>query len=395
MKKYVCLIMLILVSLLCLTACGGNDMAKEPTIQLNTTYAGATVDLCDPEVRAYLNAETEEEQFKTLLEKENKNHSHQTMIFSWTSDGSSRYTVYIADNEQFENAYEIETTVTALTKEVGVLVPGKTYYWKVVGDQKGSTSKVDTFQTLDAPVRFITTDSIPNVRDIGGWKTQDGKTVKYELVYRGGKTNNSGVNSCAAYDNELFSKTLGVKTEIDLRTQDADDGGQSSSVFDDVFYYKTTLTQCNYIFPNFEQEEPYKRSYDSRSKYSIREIFRVLADEENYPVFFHCNAGADRTGTVAFLINGVLGVSYEDLTRDFELTSGRYRSAIVDGKFTQDGVMQDNADNYIAFGKMYQTMMKDYGTEDGSLASAIENYLVTVCKVKKEEIESMKNIMLE
>ena len=58
-------------------------------------------------------------------------------------------------------------------------------------------------------------------------------------------------------------------------------------------------------------------------------------------------------------------------------------------------VMQDNADNYIAWGKMYQTMMQDYGTEDGTLASAIENYLVTVCKVKKEEIESMKSIMLE
>ena len=44
---------------------------------------------------------------------------------------------------------------------------------------------------------------------------------------------------------------------------------------------------------------------------------------------------------------------------------------------------------------MYQTMMTEYGTEDKTLASAIENYLVTVCKVKEEEIESLKNIMLE
>lgn len=392
MKMNVFILVLVLAGLLCLTACG----SKEPTIELTSAYAGSTVDLCDPEVRAYLNAETEEEQIKALLEKEEKNHSHQTVSFSWTSDESSKYTLYIADNEEFENAYTFETTQTEMKTGTGVLVPGKTYYWKVVGDAKGSTSKVDTFQTLDAPVRFITTTDIPNVRDLGGWQTQDGKTVKYGLVYRGGKTNTASTNGCSEFDKELFANTLGIETEIDLRTQDSDDGGQSRSVFGDgVFYYKTTLTQYSYIFPDFEQTEPYTRSYDSRSKYSIREIFRVLADEENYPIYIHCNAGADRTGTVAFLINGVLGVSYEDLTRDFELTSGRCRSEIVDGKFTGDGVMQDDEGNYIAWGKMYQTMMQDYGTEDGSLASAIENYLITVCKVKKEEIESMKSIMLE
>jgi protein tyrosine/serine phosphatase len=43
----------------------------------------------------------------------------------------------------------------------------------------------------------------------------------------------------------------------------------------------------------------------------------VLADESNYPIFFHCAIGTDRTGTLAYLINGLLGVPEEDLYYDY------------------------------------------------------------------------------
>lgn len=392
--KWIFIVLILLV--FCLTACG----SKEPTIELTTVYDGETIDLCEPVVRAYLNAETEEEQAKALEGRPSGDLAHQNTYFKWEGDGSSNYTLYIADNKEFENAYTYETTQTQ-QYWAGVLIPGKTYYWKVVGDIEGSTSKVDTFQTLDAPVRYITTVNIPNVRDMGGWQTEQGQKVKYGMLLRGGRTNPNGGNTCEEADAKLFSQTLGVKTEIDLRTQNADDGNQNRSVFGEgVHYYKATLGQYCYVLPNFYQTDPYERSYDERSKYSIKEIFKVLADEENYPIYFHCNAGADRTGTIAFLINGVLGVPYEDLTRDFELTSfsrmgDRYRSEIENGEFAETGVMQDDTGNYVAWGKMYQMMMQDYGTEDGTLASAIENYLVTVCKVKQEDIESLKSIMLE
>ncbi len=95
----------------------------------------------------------------------------------------------------------------------------------------------------------------------------------------------------------------------------------------------------------------------------------------------------------------MLGVSYEDLTRDFELTSfspagRRWRSAIVGGNaFDDTGVMQDDAENYVAWGKMNRLMMEQYG--GGTLQEAIEKYLITACGVPKEEIESIRNILLE
>ncbi len=395
----------ILAILLCITTMwqitGCKKEEEKPVIQLQSIYSGETVDLCTDTVREYLNAKKEKEQLNILIGHVGQNMAFQTALFSWSSDGVSKvYTVHFADNEAFENEITYETYHTSLGKQ-GCLIPGKTYYWKVTGDAEGSTSEVDCFQTLDAPVRYISTESIPNVRDIGGWKTEDGKKVKYAMLYRGGKTNPSGGNTCAPEDRELFVKRLGVKTEIDLRTSGADDGDQTYSVFGDgVMYYKTPLTQFCYIFPDFEQTEPMSRSYDLRVKYSVQQIFELLAEEENYPIFFHCNGGADRTATVAFLINGLLGVSYEDLTRDCELTTfspagARWRSGVKNGKFDSSGVYQDNSDNYVAWGKMYDMMMEEYGTKDGKLSTAIENYLIEECALEKETLDVVRSIMLD
>ena len=46
-------------------------------------------------------------------------------------------------------------------------------------------------------------------------------------------------------------------------------------------------------------------------------MFELLSNPENYPVIFHCNIGTDRTGMIAYLLNALLGVSEEDLIRDY------------------------------------------------------------------------------
>jgi len=49
-------------------------------------------------------------------------------------------------------------------------------------------------------------------------------------------------------------------------------------------------------------------------------VFEKFLDKSNYPIVFHCISGQDRTGSVAFILNGLLGVSEEDLYRDWEAT---------------------------------------------------------------------------
>ena len=66
------------------------------------------------------------------------------------------------------------------------------------------------------------------------------------------------------------------------------------------------------------------KSYGSMAgvdgKEAFKKVFRVFLDERNYPLDFHCIGGADRTGAVAFILNALLGVSDEELDKDWEFT---------------------------------------------------------------------------
>ena len=235
----------------------------------------------------------------------------------------------------------------------------------------------------DAPVRWIKIDGASNVRDMGGWSTASGQKVKYGMLYRGQNIDNisdAGISTI---------KQLGLKTELDLRYERQKNQKQGTGM---NYVFLDTSAQYDRIFDD---------AYANEVKTNYKKIFELLSNESNYPFYAHCSAGADRTGVFAFLTNGVLGVSYEDLTRDFELTSfsssgKRWRGAGLGGTFSEnDDIMQQDQSNYVAWGKLYKGMM-EYGRKNGctTLQSSIEHYLVNYIGVPQSQIDSFKRIML-
>ena len=405
---------------------GDKENAK---IVLEEIPDSDNVKLVDDAVRAYLSASTIAEQIAALPEtKLTIDKGALPVRLAWKGDGSVRYTVYLADNENFDNATTY--VISGLRKEINVynLMPSTTYYWKVEGDKTGDTSDASSFTTENVSVRLIYAEGTSNVRDLGGWSAGV-SSVNYGKIYRGNQLNgygNWGDNKLTEEGLKTFKDDLKVRTEIDLRTQNKDDANQTANYVDASYpYYKCTIGQYTDIFetsvwnalPNDGNTKPDSKenkndarrlSYASGNaarnenamRLSLKTIFSVLADESNYPVFIHCNAGADRTGTVAFLINGLLGVGEEDLIRDFELTSFskvsglRYRSDITDGTFAEIGVMKNDYDNFVAFGALINAIKSNYGAEGKPLSYAVENFLTGYVGVSREEIESIKRIML-
>ncbi len=362
------------------TSSGGNTgttSSNAVKIDYNTVVE---VDICDDVIRSYLSATDPAKQFYWLNAYSGTRYDNQYLSLDWNMTGGP-YTVYFSENSDFSNATTIQTMSGTIKSTI--LVPGKTYYWKAVGAFSPDVVGGGKIKVKNAPVRWIQIDGTGNVRDMGGWKTTSGKTVKYEMLYRGQKLEGVTASGLATI------KQLGLKTELDLRYESQK--------------YQTPGTGMNYQFIETPgQYDSVMKVKPEVFKASYKQIFNLLSNESNYPFYAHCNAGADRTGTFAFIVNGVLGVPYEDLTRDFELTSfsssgKRWRGKGLGGTFSaNDDVMQEDSSNTVAWGRLYKEMMA-YGSKNGctTLESSIEHWLINYIGVPKDQIDSFRRIMLK
>ena len=254
-------------------------------------------------------------------------------VFEWkyagsvnTADIASSW-LLISENADMADArkYDVPAGDLSFTVADGAmnLKTGTAYYWQVGAQMKDGTeiaSDVRTFVTSEG-IRNVSVDGVSNFRDLGGKKTMDGGTVRQGLLYRSGRYNRKFEKSLMISDLGLEQiRELGIKTDIDLRGDK--DTVNGVSVYANGYPADGSETmvsplgeEVNYAFIGRIWDNSLLASPAGASM--MREVFDILCDESNYPVVFHCSIGTDRTGAVAFLIDCALGLSDEDITRDY------------------------------------------------------------------------------
>lgn len=253
--------------------------------------------------------------------------------------------------------------------------------------------------------------SVPNLRDVGGYPTAAGATVRRGLVYRSNQ-----LNPITPEDMKKIAR-LGLKHDFDLRTVAEADARPDEiptgvayhllNVLADATAYDTAKLMALMHEPDkankelgggkveaiFEQMyRDFIRLPSANSAFS--KLFSTMARPGESPVLFHCTAGKDRTGWAAAALLTLLGVPRDVVTADY-LRSNDYLLPAYQKEI--DGFVEGGGERSIAVGMVgvrmeylnaaFDEMEKRYGT--------IENYFAEALGIDASGQNALRNLYLE
>ena len=245
-------------------------------------------------------------------------------------DSSVSATITVADGG---NTWYTEDNITGGVYTITNLTPGHTYTYQV--EEDGTVVAEGEFQAT-GQVRMVSIPDAWNCRDLGGWTGLNGKTIKYGKLYRTASLNGEFIGTSATNDNDYYDPDkyifraqeaidrLGIKAELDLRGDPSVPGQWGNEGTDHSASLKATkLKDADFmqIMTDWGLQYPTKRSS------LVQDVAWIIQELKlGKPVAYHCRIGADRTGGVSYLIEGLLGVKEGDAARDYELTSFSQKS---------------------------------------------------------------------
>ena len=389
-------------------------------ITLVSPKDGAVVPLLSEKQKAFMAMGREErakffDDAQPKMEREIKGYRSvpRPVVLEWRGDGGP-YEVSVtrrgAEKPWFAAA------VATNRVEVWNLEIAATYDWTVRG---GGKIAKGSFMTEDQAPRLIRIPKVPNVRDLGG-RVIDGRRVRQGLVYRSSGLNNNATTVFYTLDEikkleaegtlasmgELGAKysaklksgkeldrkflrliksepkepgtarlteewrkymveQLGIKTDIDLRSTRERFGMTCSPLGEGV---KFVTMPTNY--------HGYAAVHTSGAE-DTRRVLRVFLDRSNYPIDFHCIGGADRTGTVATILHGILGLDDDEIWKDYQTTA--WQGGINDAKHL----------------KWFTDFVKSFDRFEGAtLSERIRKYVLWL-GFTEADMQKIRDIMLE
>lgn len=178
------------------------------------------------------------------------------------------------------------------------------------------------------PKRLITLEGGINFRDLGGYTTKDGRSVKWRKLFR------SGAHNLLTQNDAKLLQNLGIETIADFRSID-----EQRKAPTDIGLFGADVTHLYWDYHMDMNEQmfidKFKQGGDltALSKQIMSEFYVSLPTQfakryqsvfesllENKVTLFHCSAGKDRTGVMAMILLTLCGVEEDLIIADYEMT---------------------------------------------------------------------------
>ena len=347
---------------------------KAEGVITNVTPAdGSTVNLLSDYVYDFC-ANYQKGLVNSLYKKNSDRYYPTPATFKWDAvSGVDNYVLSISTNKEFNNPFTYSTSSTSL--DIDTLEAGTKYYYRVGCAKNGEyySSGEKSFTTANLP-RTIRIDKAYNTRDIGGCYVNGGKQrVLQGKVYRGARLDEISSDGIAKMVNDF-----GVKTDFDLRESSKVPAVSPLGIDTKLI----NISAPQYLGPPSSGNE--NGGFDYASCWPIiKKEMEVFADSSNYPIYVHCNIGRDRTGSILCLLEALLGMTENEIYRDYELS--------YFAKVSNSSVVDPTAFNVKNIDALFN-YFKNYGT--GTLQQYVERYLKECVKLSDAQISSIKNNLL-
>lgn len=166
------------------------------------------------------------------------------------------------------------------------------------------------------PARWITLERCDNFRDVGGYPTVDGGSIRWGRLYRCGV-----MDALTVADLDRLTGEIGVRTVVDLRSpREVAERPDALSAAQGVEHLAISLNRALDDGPGPVPDGHLAEVYAwilAGTGVALAQVLGILADPDAYPVVLHCLGGKDRTGIVTAVALSIAGVDDELIVEDY------------------------------------------------------------------------------
>jgi protein tyrosine/serine phosphatase len=223
--------------------------------------------------------------------------------------------------------------------------------------------------------RRIHFESVPNFRDLGGYRTHDGRTVAWRRLFRSAALHTMNDRDVARLEQEIRPRAV-----IDLRSPRDPEKNPEVLLLEEIGarYYPKPFSTWPWPGPS--------KGFDGMGEiylYRISEppfgprlvdALEIIAERDNHPLVFHCSAGKDRTGVLAAMVLTAMGIVDDDVVEDYSLSAPLMqdiRTRMTSDPETAQGVKDLPDFQWEASAESMATFLsllrREYGSADGYL----------------------------
>lgn len=245
--------------------------------------------------------------------------------------------------------------------------------------------------------RFFEMDSVQNFRDIGGYITNDNRSIRWGKLFRSGS-----LFQMTPHDS-LEISNLDVKTIIDLRSEDVvrrapDKYKNAKNVWIPISMKGYSSISKKVLDGEFLRgdaiiytQDTYKDMVNNFAE-QYADFFDYLCDESNYPIIFHCYLGKDQTGLATYFLLRALGVPLDVIEEDYMISGiGIDRSKLIKDA---DSLSESRQEALTMLTKTDLSYLK-YGISCiREKSGSVDNYMLNELRLTPEKRKKLKEILL-